>query len=267
MEVREGLDLLNTSFKDYMIAVGDPKRRPWYTRNWVFWILSISLLSWPLRLLIEYRTAYVHYQVTKLFGTNYLSPSSINYTGPLRRDGTMDSRELEAAISNNFFIVPSYSEAMLMDPFATTTYCHQDGQGNLHIRTSQRYRGANRQGLLSNEGVIPNYGALIGEGMPILYNQRSRSLSIARHGDLANRRSQSFSFGNLVGLARMGNCRSLDDDAEGDYEIPEDPPPPYEVAMQMCRPLLARMKRSFTSDSGKFKALRNENDDENHGNE
>ena len=65
MEMREGLDLTNVNFREYVIAHGDTKEPPWYTRPVVFWIASVLLLSWPLRLIIEYNTAYVHYQVSK----------------------------------------------------------------------------------------------------------------------------------------------------------------------------------------------------------
>lgn len=85
-------------------------------------------------MIAEYRTGYVHLQVCKLFGTNYLrwnknlqtfllffssvfSPSSINYTGPLTRASTMDSNELNLAYRQNYVVVPSYSEAILLDPY------------------------------------------------------------------------------------------------------------------------------------------------------
>ena len=112
METREGLDLLNVSFKEYMIAFADPHNLPWYVSNMVFWIGSCLLLSWPLRVLIEYKTAYVHYHVNKLFGCNYLDPYS---TGTMSRLSTMGSSELEMNIRNNYSMVPSYSEALLMD--------------------------------------------------------------------------------------------------------------------------------------------------------
>lgn len=44
------------------------------------------------------------------------SPSSVNYTGPLTRTSTMDSRELEMAVRQSYLIVPSYSEAVLLEP-------------------------------------------------------------------------------------------------------------------------------------------------------
>ncbi|CAK5094108.1 unnamed protein product [Meloidogyne enterolobii] len=93
---------------------------PWWLSPWVFWPASIFLLSWPLRMLAEYKTGYVHLQVCKLFGTNYLSPSSINYTGPLTRTSTMDSHELSMANRQNYVVVPSYSEAILLDPYNNT---------------------------------------------------------------------------------------------------------------------------------------------------
>lgn len=46
----------------------------------------------------------------------FFSPSSINYTGPLTRTSTIDSAELELANRQNYLIVPSYSEAILLDP-------------------------------------------------------------------------------------------------------------------------------------------------------
>lgn len=66
MEMREGLDLTNVNFREFVIARRDTKRLPWYTRHSVFWVASLLLLSWPLRLIVEYNTAYVHYQVRRI---------------------------------------------------------------------------------------------------------------------------------------------------------------------------------------------------------
>nr|CAD7607879.1 unnamed protein product [Timema genevievae] len=64
MEMREGLDLSNIPcFKEYVVAYSDPDRLPWYSSQGVFWLFSFCLLSWPLRMIIEYNTAYLHYQV------------------------------------------------------------------------------------------------------------------------------------------------------------------------------------------------------------
>ncbi|CAF4856290.1 unnamed protein product [Pieris macdunnoughi] len=154
MEMREGLDLIGvSSFKEYMVAYRDTDRCPWYASQLLFWSLSCLLLSWPLRIVIECNTAYVHYTITKIFGTNYeLDPSrqldldthlsdtmppvpATNYawaladeqsavlcsaprpprTLPLSHASTVDSLELFAAIRGNCAIVPSYSEAMRID--------------------------------------------------------------------------------------------------------------------------------------------------------
>ncbi|XP_075977222.1 transmembrane protein 151B-like isoform X2 [Anticarsia gemmatalis] len=154
MEMREGLDLIGvSSFKEYMVAYRDADRCPWYSSQLLFWTLSCLLLSWPLRILIECNTAYVHYTITKIFGTNYeLDPSrqldidthmsdtlppvtATNYawaladeqsavlssaprpprTLPLSHASTVDSLELFAAIRGNCALVPSYSEAMRID--------------------------------------------------------------------------------------------------------------------------------------------------------
>ncbi|KAI8505339.1 hypothetical protein Bbelb_165280 [Branchiostoma belcheri] len=68
METREGMHLMNVDFKEYMIAFAEPDKLPWYLSHAMFWIASTFLLSWPLRVLIEYKTAFVHYHVEKLFG-------------------------------------------------------------------------------------------------------------------------------------------------------------------------------------------------------
>ncbi|KAJ4442127.1 hypothetical protein ANN_11993, partial [Periplaneta americana] len=105
MEMREGLDLTGISnFKEHVVAYAD---LPWYSNRMVFWVCSCLLLSWPIRILLEYNTAHVHYQVTKLFGVNYTTPSST--VVQMSTGSTMDSAEWSQAL------VPSYSEAVLMD--------------------------------------------------------------------------------------------------------------------------------------------------------
>lgn len=111
MEGREGMDLMNVDFKEYMIAFQDPNNLPWYVSHIVFWLASIFLLSWPLRAVNEFRTAHLHYHIHKLFGSNYLD----DYQDLLSRVSTMNSTEFEMSIRNNNVIVPSYSEAMLAD--------------------------------------------------------------------------------------------------------------------------------------------------------
>uniref|UniRef100_A0A8C8F3U0 Transmembrane protein 151B n=1 Tax=Oncorhynchus tshawytscha TaxID=74940 RepID=A0A8C8F3U0_ONCTS len=103
MEAREGLQLKNVNFKEHLIAYVEPYRLPWYTSQVSFWFTALLMLSWPLRVLIEYRTAFVHYHVEKLFGR------------VLPRVDTVDSTELEWYILSNRQLMPSYSEAMLIN--------------------------------------------------------------------------------------------------------------------------------------------------------
>lgn len=63
LEIREGLDLVGVNFQEYMIAVGDRQYSPWYNNQTIFWLFSIAMLSWPIRILLEYNTANVNYQV------------------------------------------------------------------------------------------------------------------------------------------------------------------------------------------------------------
>uniref|UniRef100_A0A4W3GYP7 Transmembrane protein 151A n=1 Tax=Callorhinchus milii TaxID=7868 RepID=A0A4W3GYP7_CALMI len=117
MEAREGMHLKNMDFKEYMIAFPDPKNPPWYVSRYVFWVTSFLMLSWPLRVLAEYRTAFVHYHVEKLFGLDEgnLTPEDTGYSRRISRVNTVDMTELEWHIRSNQQLVPSYSEAMLMD--------------------------------------------------------------------------------------------------------------------------------------------------------
>ncbi|XP_042153754.1 transmembrane protein 151B-like [Oncorhynchus tshawytscha] len=135
MEAREGMHLKNVDFKEHILAFPDPTRQPWYSRHRVFWLASVFLFSWPLRVVSEYRTAYVHYHVEKLFGEETLREDgggdgvtenggttggerSVNGGSSYRaisRVNTVDMTELEWHIRCNQQMVPSYSEALLMD--------------------------------------------------------------------------------------------------------------------------------------------------------
>ncbi|XP_076833634.1 transmembrane protein 151B [Brachyhypopomus gauderio] len=122
MEAREGMQLKNIDFKEHLIAYVDPDQLPWYTSQVAFWLAAFLMLSWPLRVLMEYRTAFVHYQVEKLFGLEY-SPSPEDVPPAPARNSwcsisggdTVDSTELEWHIRSNRQLIPSYSEAMLMN--------------------------------------------------------------------------------------------------------------------------------------------------------
>ncbi|KAM4723764.1 transmembrane protein 151B [Anableps anableps] len=125
MEAREGMQLRNMDFRENMIACVDPDRMPWYTSRVAFWLAALLMLSWPLRVFIEYRTAYVHYRVEKLFGLEYICSSpSLNEVQPagsgIPRVDTLDSAEMEWHIRCNRQLIPSYSEAMLISTNAAT---------------------------------------------------------------------------------------------------------------------------------------------------
>ncbi|KAM9708205.1 transmembrane protein 151B isoform 1-T1 [Menidia menidia] len=137
MEAREGMQLKNVDFRENLIACVDPDRMPWYTSQVAFWLAALLMLSWPLRVLTEYRTAYVHYRIEKLFGLEYIhnSPSPLDGHGPLGanpacaipRVNTFDSTDMEWHIRCNRQLIPSYSEAMLMHMTAASALAQRRG--------------------------------------------------------------------------------------------------------------------------------------------
>ncbi len=161
METREGLDLLNVNFKEYMISFADPDKLPWYVSHIVFWFASLFMCSWPLRALIEYKTAYVHFHVHKLFGWNYVDPSWC--PGTMSRVSTMGSSELEMNIRNNYTMVPSYSEALLMD--VCSNHHTQYANGNI---TPNSVHGFNPYSYVTNSG-LPGGTMHSPTGQPVIY--------------------------------------------------------------------------------------------------
>uniref|UniRef100_A0A8C5HME2 Transmembrane protein 151Ba n=1 Tax=Gouania willdenowi TaxID=441366 RepID=A0A8C5HME2_GOUWI len=119
MEAREGMHLKNVDFREYTIAFSNPSRLPWYATNSTFWLAAALTFSWPLRVLAENRTACVHYHVEKLFGFDFIPATPSSEDRPscrhIPRVNTIDSTELEWHIRSNQQLVPSYSEAVLMD--------------------------------------------------------------------------------------------------------------------------------------------------------
>ncbi|KPP58692.1 transmembrane protein 151B-like, partial [Scleropages formosus] len=145
MEAREGMQLKNVDFKEHLIAYVDPERLPWYVSHVAFWLAALLMLSWPLRVFTEYRTAYVHYHVEKLFGLEYTnsSPSLSGDELPrqngrysLLRAETVDSTELEWHIRSNRQLIPSYSEAMLMDLGGSGSGSGRIGSSSCFLRES-----------------------------------------------------------------------------------------------------------------------------------
>ncbi|XP_062820964.1 transmembrane protein 151A [Anolis carolinensis] len=155
MEAREGMHLKNVDFKEHMLVFPDPGRPPWYTRRWVFWLASFFLLSWPLRVLAEYRMANVHYHVEKLFGADD-GPSPLDTSGAygrrISRVNTVDMTELEWHIRSNQQLVPSYSEAILMDSSLVA--------GTAYLRSCQRCRRTVSSNSLPSRGTRALYARL-----------------------------------------------------------------------------------------------------------
>ncbi|KAI6241801.1 Transmembrane protein-like protein [Aphelenchoides fujianensis] len=193
MEVREGLDFAECRFvEQVLVCANDDKRLPLYMRSAFYWTACVLLCAWPLRLFVDWRMAHLQYQVTKLFGTNYLSPTSANYTGPLTRSSTIDTAELELANRLNCLVVPSYSEAILLDPL------HPNLRSEIRFRTEPL--------TACNEAtIVPNYGAIGAEdeqeddefgGLLPTSVLRLNSLrnSANRRADVRVTRSRSMSF-------------------------------------------------------------------------
>ena len=147
VEFRESIDLANSSYRDHMI-VSNGDRHPWYITSVAFWLASLLLMSWPMRLLIQYKTAFVCYNVHKMFGsyTNQVRAAGCHGRSSFgSRVSTLESSDLEKTIMFNTSIVPSYSEALLMD-------FERD-----QSRVSERYCHRKRSCEVK-EGVLPSFG-------------------------------------------------------------------------------------------------------------
>nr|XP_057946976.1 transmembrane protein 151B [Doryrhamphus excisus] len=154
MEAREGMQLKNVDFRENLIAYVHPDKMPWYTSQVAFWLAALFMLSWPLRVFIEYRTAYVHYRIEKLFGMDYTSPldedRNVSSGCAIPRVDTLDSTELEWHIRCNRQVIPSYSEAMLIN----MSTADSDSLHDTECTTSSNCY------LLDSSPTTQSYGAL-----------------------------------------------------------------------------------------------------------
>lgn len=149
MEMREGLDLLGVNFQEYMVTFANKDQLPWYVSQAMFWMFSLILLSWPLRIIIDSKTAYVHYQVTKLFGSNPTTPSNV-IENQLSRISTEDSIEMERLIADGLNFAPSYSEAVLIEP--RPNFSSSTESGLQMIPSSSNHRLPRRHSLCRSDG-------------------------------------------------------------------------------------------------------------------
>ncbi|KAG7460712.1 hypothetical protein MATL_G00201640 [Megalops atlanticus] len=226
MEAREGMHLKNVDFKEYMIAFSDPDHLPWYVSHYVFWAAALLTLSWPLRVLTEYRTAYVHYHVEKLFGFDY-APVTPSDERPccrhIPRVNTIDSTELEWHIRSNQQLVPSYSEAVLMD-LAQLSSCNTYavcGYGGGYRQNCERCHRT-----ISSSSIFSRSALSICNGSPRIPFSSSR-FSLGR---LYGSRRSCFWRSHSGSLNEPGcpteNTRCLSGQIEG-----EENPPPYQDAL------------------------------------
>ncbi|VDD87433.1 unnamed protein product [Enterobius vermicularis] len=288
MEAREGFDFAEIQFIDELLVYASPyDSPPWYLKTAVFWCFSFFLLSWPLRFIRELRTAIVDYEITKLFGTNYISPSNLNFTGNFNQLFGNPQMIQDRA---NYFVVPSYSEAMQLDA---------SGQSDQLLFASCRRQNRNNIIPVDNEDtIIPNYGAIgnrrglrdphcVGRRRSFAqrliqhFPRRSRSLNsmiartLSRHERSVAVSSQSplprsisgppprsLSISALSTRWRSSGYEPIDEqNADDCQQLVEDmapsgdPPPPYEVALRMCAPLYLRLRRSANSITSRISSL------------
>ncbi|RZF37705.1 hypothetical protein LSTR_LSTR003116 [Laodelphax striatellus] len=275
MEMREGLDLTDvTGFREHVVAMADPDRPPWYARAPVFWLCSFLLLSWPLRMLLEYNTAYVHYQVTKLFGVNYDTTTSVATTpasvapqiclsrshmshGP----SVADSNELEWCIRENVSLVPSYSEALLMvaegvgqrpmSGYGETQFV-ADGVGQRPVPSAVSSYSVRTLAATTNNNNITNSEQVPPQECTA---RRSWGSILNFHGHRSSWSRASAQFETTLIRSSTQNRLPLyyasplveifpDDPFRGRQHTASDPPPPYEEALRF--PALSRLRRSLT---------------------
>ncbi|XP_075410203.1 transmembrane protein 151B [Tenrec ecaudatus] len=270
MEAREGMHLKNVDFREFMVAFPDPARPPWYACSSAFWAAALLTLSWPLRVLAEYRTAYAHYHVEKLFGLE--GPSSASSAGGglsptdellpplthrLPRVNTVDSTELEWHIRSNQQLVPSYSEAVLMDLAGLGARCAGGAAGG--YAPTCRYGGVGGPGAA---GVAPYRRSCEhcqrAVSSSSIFSRSALSICASPRAGLgpgggAGCAGSRFSLGRLYGSrrsclwrsrsgsvneascpteqTRLSSQASMGDDEEEDDEDEAAPPPPYHDAL------------------------------------
>ncbi|XP_038617119.1 transmembrane protein 151B [Tachyglossus aculeatus] len=250
LEAREGMHLKNVDFREFMVAFPDPARPPWYACPSAFWAAALLTLSWPLRVLGEYRTAYAHYHVEKLFGLEGAGPGPGGEADPhepggpppaprLPRVNTVDSTELEWHIRSNRQLAPSYSEAVLMDlaGFAAAGAGGPCGRyGPPTRRGCERcHRAVSSSSIFSRSALSvcagPRAGPASGGSrfsLGRLYGSRRSCLWRSRSGSLNEASCPTEQ-------TRLSSQASLDDDDDDDGG--EDgahaggPPPPYQDAL------------------------------------
>ncbi|XP_053238880.1 transmembrane protein 151B [Podarcis raffonei] len=225
MEAREGMHLKNVDFKEYMVAFSDPDNLPWYVSHYVFWVAALLTLSWPLRVLNEFRTSYVHYHVEKLFGFDYVAVTPAEerpFCRRMPRVNTVDSTELEWHIRSNQQLVPSYSEAVLMDLVglsSCTTYssCRY---GSYRQNCEQCHR------TISSSSIFSRSALSICNGSPRIPFSSSRFSLSRLYGSRRSCLWQSRS-----GSLNEQSCPTEQTRLSSQVTVEEEDPPPYQDAL------------------------------------
>ncbi|XP_063080346.1 transmembrane protein 151B-like [Engraulis encrasicolus] len=265
MEAREGMHLKNVDFKEFVMAFSDPDHHPWYVSNYVFWTAAFLTFSWPLRVLTEYRTAYAHFRVEKLFGADYLPVTPCEDRGPpycaarrIPRVNTIDSTELEWHIRSNQQLVPSYSEAGLMDlaqRAAAVAVSGGGGGGSFGRQNCERcHRAISSSSVFSRSALsicnggsprLPFSGSRFSLGR--LYGSRRSCLWRSGSGSLDDQESPSE---NTRCLASSSSGSRQHRMVRGEDEDEHDDPPPYQDALYF--PVLIVHCSESCSNHGSF---------------
>uniref|UniRef100_A0A1I8FKD5 Fibronectin type-III domain-containing protein n=1 Tax=Macrostomum lignano TaxID=282301 RepID=A0A1I8FKD5_9PLAT len=149
---------------------------PWYLSPWIYFLATLTLLSWPMRILIQYKIAYVHCHVQKfaplparVVRDNDGNQCGSDVIGSSWRDSNSllslsDPDAVTAADSSqqasNLLNLPSYSEAVLLplpedcDPLYYMRY--ETVQSN-HQRPDQNGRCYCPEEMASSEESLPTY--------------------------------------------------------------------------------------------------------------
>ncbi|XP_053200756.1 transmembrane protein 151B-like [Panonychus citri] len=278
LEMREGLDLIGTSFQEYMISSADQSLVPWYFSHLAFWLFSFALLSWPIRIAIELKTSHVNYQVTKLFGVNQLnSQSGYNRIGNL---GSIDSFELV----NNCTLAPSYSEALLI--------CNVNNNNTTNINNQPGNLVATTTNQTTTGTTIEDQPKVSGDTTSIQMSQSNNIIvqSCSRtslingqfvylprplgHGQANIVHLDDPSSANcLISTSSSLYCETSSNDSNNNHDNHDNDnthsynylinPPTYQEAITECRPLLLTttirpLHRSITVDRDFFHRLSNQ---------
>lgn len=205
----------------------------------IFWIFSLALLSWPLRVLIQYKTAYVHYQVNKLFGVNYLTPSSEAQMmgGRMSRGTTIDSSEFERQILNNNTIAPSYSESLMLR--SSSSFLEQTGGSRVHATNQTSANQTSNQPSQNQNLLNRSSSRMFSTGIPV-----SISRSSLQNGRVV------YYVSPLEDVSTENDRRSHppgdSSSSPTNQESTTPAPPSYDDALRHCRPLFLPLRRSVT---------------------